>query len=305
MLSRVADALYWMGRYVERAEHAARVLGVERENHIDLVELDPEAAARSERATMEALGFTEARLADHGIVFDEGNSASVAHSIRRARENARQVREIISTEMWVHLNQAYWALGEAAAAGEGDRSPIQTLTTLAEACVHWEGVVDGTMQRGDGWMFVKLGRSIERADRLCRIVRGAVGRLDVAAAVPSESDNLAWIVLLRTATALEAFRKAYPTRVSADRVLDFLIFDREFPHTIRYAVDAAAGMAALLSARHESARAIDRAFGRLAARVDYTDVDEILGSGAEPFLDAVLADLEVAGNAVRQAFFLH
>lgn len=305
MLSRVADGLYWMGRYVERAEHAARVLMVSREIHVELVELDPGMADREEHATLEALGLSEAGLDDDGIVFDEANPASVAYAVHRARENARQVRETISNEMWVHLNQAYWALGEAAADGQGETTPFQVLHGIAEACVRWDGVVDSTMRRGDGWSFVRLGRSVERADRLCRLLRAAVLRLDTDTLVPTDVDNLAWISLLRGATALEAFRKVHPTRVSPERVLDFLLFDREFPHTVRYAVDVAADLAGRLSTRHDHAGPVERAFGRLAARVDYTDIREMLVAGPDGFLGEVVADLEVANDALRQTFFLH
>jgi uncharacterized alpha-E superfamily protein len=305
MLSRVADALYWMARYVERAEHASRVLSVLQETQIDLHDLDPSGAPAHEQATLAALGISEPGLPLERIVFDETLAASVASSIQRARENARQVREVISNEMWLHLNQAYWSLREAH--GATDRGLEQTLSGVVDSCMLWAGVTDGTMQRGEGWLFIRLGQFVERADRICRLVNLASSRLSTLTddAAVRDADNVTLLMLLRSCCALETFRKVSPYRVTPRQVVGFLVFDAEFPHTVGYSVHVAQQFANRLCAQRDEARAVERAFGRLAARLDYGDVDELLEAGPEKYLSSVLLDLAQGSLSVQRTFFLH
>lgn len=307
MLARVADALYWMSRYVERAEHAARVLEVTRASLIDLSEVDPSGAERLWGGTLTALA-AGARPDVASVVFDEAEPASIVSALSRARENARQVREVISSEMWEHLNQAYWDLREAAAEPKRDEALSQTLADVVTASFLWGGVTDGTMRRGEGWLFIKLGQFVERADRVSRLV-GAVSRL--AQERPhhdplSTGDNLPWIALLRGVSALEAYRKVHPTRIESRRVVEFLVLDRDFPRTVRYSVAVAADFARRLSdGGSERARTVERAFGRLAALIEYADLDDIVDEGVDEFLHRVLLELSTASLAVQRTYFLH
>ncbi len=307
MLARVADALYWMSRYVERAEHAARVLEVTRGSLIDLAEVDAPAAERLWVDTLSALGMGH-KLDVAAAVFDEGEPASIVSALSRARENARQVREVISSEMWEHLNQAYWDLREAAADSQRDEPLSQTLADVVTASFLWGGVTDGTMRRGEGWLFIKLGQFVERADRVSRLV-SVISRMaqerPSGDALPT-GDNLPWIALLRGLSALEAYRKVQPTRIEPRRVVEFLVLDRDFPRTVRYSVAVAADFARRLSeGGHDEARAVSRAFGRLAALIDYADLDDIVDEGVDAFLQRVLSELSHASLAVQRSYFLH
>lgn len=301
MLSRVADALYWMGRYVERAENAARVAEVTRNALIDLAELDPRGAERQWRTALSALAAREVTDIET-LVFDEADPASILSCLSRARENARQVREVISSEMWEHLNGAYWNLKEAAGSADRDDELSQTLWNVVSASFLWGGVTDGTMRRGEGWLFVKLGQFVERADRSCRLVGASSS---AAREQRAASHNLPWLALLRGLNALEAFRKVHATRVEPRQVIEFVVLDREFPRTVRYSVAVASDFATRLASGGERTRRVERAFGRLAALLDYADADEVVEPNTERFLKRVLSELAEASLTLQRTYFLH
>src|SRR5262245_54382102 len=144
MLSRVADALYWMGRYAERAEHSARVLNVAQNMQLDLVEVRPGGASSHWQETLEALAMPTVNL-EH-LVLDEQEPTSVIASLSRARENGRQVRDIITAEMWEELNSNYWALREAAQAENRADDLVDALAEVVAGCFAFAGVTDGTMR---------------------------------------------------------------------------------------------------------------------------------------------------------------
>ena len=298
MLSRVADALYWMGRYVERAEHAARVLRVSQGMLLDL----PDVMSRSDNHwhdTLEALGLPGIPFA--AVVFDEAQAGSVVSSLFRARENARQVREVISSEMWEALNETYWALKEAAASPNREDDMNETLAEVVEAGFAFAGVTDGTMRRGEGWLFTRLGQFMERADKVSRIVR-----VRHRAAQAPNGDNFIWLPLLRACSALEVFRKVNGTRLDERHVIDFLVLDREFPRTVRYSVSVVGEFAQRLSRTSGSRDGeVERAFGRLSSRLTYTEVVDFVRVGVDIFLNELCAELAAAAMMLQRAYFQH
>ncbi|HMR76755.1 MAG TPA: alpha-E domain-containing protein [Polyangiaceae bacterium] len=298
MLSRVADALYWMGRYVERAEHAARVLRVSQGMLLELSEVSPRSGDPW-KGTLEALALPDISFAS--AVFDEGASGSVVSSLYRARENARQVREVISSEMWEALNETYWALKEAAEAPEREADMNETLADVVEGGFAFAGVADGTMRRGEGWLFTRLGQFMERADKVSRVVR-----VQYRAATEHGDDNLIWMPLLRACSALEVFRKVHGTRLDRHHVVDFLVLDQEFPHTVRYSVNVVGEFAQRLSrAAGERGSDVDRAFGRLSSRLKYTQLADIEQAGVDVFLNGLCAELAGAAMVLQRAYFQH
>ncbi len=304
MLSRVADSLYWMGRYLERAEHMARLLEVTRDLLVDLAEVDPGGANAQWHATLATLGVKDASVED--IVFDPGEPTSLISCIMLARENARQVREVIAAEMWEQLNQAYWALQEARTQTGGEARIVPALTQVQTASFLWDGVTDASMRRGEGWLYLKLGKFIERTDRLGRTLGIRVGsRTATSELLPSSQENVMWLTLLKSAGALEAYRQANPTRVDARTVLGFLVFDKDFPRAIRYATRMSLDFATRLSDLHASPEdAVGRAFGKMAARLEYGDVDELLARGPAAFLNDLLAEAAAASGLLARKYFL-
>ncbi len=301
MLSRVADALYWMGRYVERAEHAARSLGVAQSMLLDLAEVQPSTAEAHWEQTLKALALPSAPLAT--LVFDEQEPASILSSVSRARENGRQVREVISSEMWEELNELYWMLKDAALTEGREEDLAATLAGIVAASFGFAGVTDGTMRRGEGWLFTKLGQFVERADKVSRMVRARVSGITTDA---TTDENLVSVSLLRSCSALEAFRKVYPARLDPRQVIDFVVLDRDFPHTVRYSITVAGDFARRIS-QQTGGRGpeVERAFGRLSSRLAYADIDEVVDHGVEKFLGEVSEELTDAGLTLQRTYFLH
>jgi uncharacterized alpha-E superfamily protein len=300
MLSRVADALFWMGRYIERSEHAARVLEVTRALLVDIAEVDPETARGQWQRVLISLGVPD--VPTEKLLFDHTEPTSLVSCVAHARENARQVREVISSEAWEQLNQSYWALEEARGRGLHESQISQVLSGIVSASFQWEGVADGTMSRDEGWLFVKLGKFVERLDGACRIVGVCA---DAAQRTAPSGENVRWLWLLRCLCAMEAYRKAHPQQVDRKNVLDFSMFDREFPRTVSYAADAAADFARRLGELHPGrSKGVDRAFGKLAARLEYTDVDEVEERGTAPFLKELGSELGEASGLLQSSYFL-
>lgn len=312
MLSRVADALYWMARYVERAEHAARVLDVTQATLMDLEEVDPERARIYGSNAMDQVGLpldTEWSSA----IFDDRLLGSVASSVVRARENARQVRDVISPEMWDGLNRQYWALMEASKSGVHREFLSSVLEEVTRSSFLWSGVTDATMSRGTGWMFIRLGQYVERTDRVARtfaklwpvLQSGGVANESPSSPAGAE-DNLGWLLLLRSCGALEEYRKRHPTRFETGRIMRFMLLEPAFPRTVRYTTRVASSFAERIAAQvGVRGASTQRAFGRLAAEVEYVEVSELLRDGPEPLLEKVRQLLGRATSELQEAFFLH
>jgi uncharacterized alpha-E superfamily protein len=301
MLSRVADASFWMGRYLERAEHVARVLEVTRAILIDLEQVDPDAAQKQWQGALAALSLPDTTTQE--LIFDQTAPTSLVCSISRARENARQVREVISTEMWEHLNQAYWSLHDAHAHGVHESQLSQALNGIVTASFVWDGVADGTTSRDEGWLFLKLGKFVERLDGTCRLISA---RTETSPRGTSQSaENVHWIALLRCLCAMEAYKKVHPQRVDRRHVVDFLLFDSDFPRTVRYSSLVVADFAKRLAEIHGArGKGVERAFGKLASHLAYTDVGEIESRGTPVFLQQLLEELDEAISLLQRSYFL-
>jgi uncharacterized alpha-E superfamily protein len=301
VLSRVADASFWMGRYIERAEHVARVLEVTRAILIDLEQVDPEAAKTQWQGALSALSLPDTSAEQ--LIFDQTAPTSLVCAISRARENARQVREVISTEMWEHLNQAYWSLHEANAHGVHESQLSQALNGIVTSSFVWDGVADGTTSRDEGWLFLKLGKFVERLDGTCRLISA---RAETVPRGSSQSaENVHWIALLRCLCSMEAYKKAHPQRVDRRHVVDFLLFDSDFPRTVRYASLVVADFAKQLADIHGArGKGVERAFGKLASRLEYADFAEIESRGTPAFLGQLLEGLDEATALLQRSYFL-
>ncbi len=301
MLSRVADSLFWMGRYLERAEHVARVLEVTRAILVDLEQVDPLAAKNQWQGALAALSLPDAPT--EALLFDQTAATSLVCVISRARENARQVREVISTEMWEHLNQAYWSLHEAHARGVHESQLSQALGGIVTASFLWDGVADGTTARDEGWLFLKLGKFVERFDGANRLIRE---RAESAPRASRQSaENVHWLALLRCLCSMEAYKKLHPQRVDRRHVLDFLLFDQHFPRSVRYAAFVAADFSKRLAEMHGSrGKNVERAFGKLASRLEYADVDQVERESPMEFTQSLVEELGEAGAHLQRAYFL-
>ena len=237
MLSRVADSLYWMSRYIERAEHTARLIAVKLES---MVEQTPEDAAASWARVAEALtgakGATQQLDAFDitcKLAFDRDNDNSLINSLGLARDNARQVREALSNEVWENLNRLYLRLAPVTMDSIWVHTPARLFREALEEMHALEGVTYSTLSHGEGWYFLELGRHIERVQQLGRL-------LDIhftAAQSENGPKYFDWLVLLKFCTAFEPYTKQYTASIRPQKIAEFLLFDSEFPHSICFSVD--------------------------------------------------------------------
>ncbi len=311
MLSRVADSIYWMNRYVERAENVARFIEV----NLNLM-LDAPADSQGQwQPLVQTTGDQEdfARRypessQEHVLRFltsDERNSNSVVSCLRAARENARSVREIISSEMWIQLNTFYLMLTDAAASDRALLNPTEFVAEVRQASQLFAGVTDATMTRSEAWHFGRLGRMIERADKTSRI-------LDVKYYILLRSvddigtpfDDIQWAALLRSASAFEMYRKKHG-RISPVGVLQFLLLDHEFPRAVRFSLlDAQASLHAISGTPLGTFRhAPEKHLGLLCSDLAYTTVEDVLHRGLHESVDEIQGRLNRVGIGIHETFF--
>jgi uncharacterized alpha-E superfamily protein len=299
MLSRVADSLYWMSRYFERADHCARVL----EANYNLM-LNPSKASTEQRwhRIMASLGLgLQAADADpHNAVArltsDASNRSSIVSCIAGARENASQVREQISSEMWERLNQLYHETAQTRTTLESDAEALRLITAVREGSYNFYGVTDATMSHGEGWRFIQLGRSMERACGLSEL-------LDAYFSASAGADDLDWVGLLSSCSAFEAYCKVYTADLAPGRVAEFLLLNPEFPYTVRYSAD---GMHTALEAITETSGRkrgqIERIIGKLRSSLAYAQIDDIISRDLHSYLNSIIEQCRTLHAAVHEVY---
>ena len=310
MLSRVAESIYWLNRYIERAENVARFIDVNLHRMLDLPgesddQWEPLVNTTGDRAIFEENWgeYTRDNVIQF-LTFDPDYASSILGSVHRARENARSVREVISSEMWEQVNRFYLMVQQAAF-GDVMFEPHEFFREVRMSGHLFEGIMDSTMAHNEAWQFGRLGRHLERADKTSRIldVKYFIILPDVSY-VGTPYDNLQWAALLRSASALEMYRKSCG-RIDPQQVVGFLVCDSEFPRAIRYCVSRAEESLRAItgSAPGSYGNRAEQLLGRLRAELDFTSIDEIVGPGLHEFLDALQAKLNDVGVAIHEAFF--
>jgi uncharacterized alpha-E superfamily protein len=295
MLARVADSLYWVGRYIERAEHYARISGVMLNATLDRSDAAAQAAQIARAAAGAPEGgrtLTPLELA-RSLCLDRDNTSSVVVSLARARENARQVRDQITSESWERLNMLYLrATGPRAPSAFGSDPPA-FLSEIVTDLHLFNGAADATMSHGEGWRFMVTGVHLERALLMARLLKVCFGG---ESRVPD--DPLSLVGVLRMACALEPYLRVYTADLNPRYILEFLMFDEDFPRSIHYSTAHIEQHLTHLSRGRELGRADpQRLAGRLNARLAYADEEEAAGGGAT----ALLAAVEAECNAIHQA----
>jgi uncharacterized alpha-E superfamily protein len=294
MLSRVADSLYWMSRYLERAENTVRLLDVTMSQMLDTGGADMEerwrrtVAALGKPAGMEWSGALESMAGK--LVFNGPNPASVTYCISAARENARQVREEITTEQWQRLNRLYHQMHASQAETHFAANMNDVLASIVDGIHLFQGVGDSTMIHGQGWQFIRLGRSLERAYATATLLEAYQPELFATHERDSGGyQHLELVGLLRSCTAFEAYCQVYTADLTSDRILEFLLLNRDFPHAIRYCVDQirAAIEGIQRTGRRRSPDDLTAGIGRLHAMLGFTTIGEILSADPARFLHTI------------------
>jgi uncharacterized alpha-E superfamily protein len=314
MLSRVADSLYWMARYLERAEHTARVLDV---NLHQMLDQTPEVANRRWELMLSALHITslppqatrDVYRITHALAFDRSSKSSIVSYISAARENARQVREQISSEMWEHINRLYLYVRRTSKDDIWQVEPHEFFQSVKEGSHLFQGITDSTMSHGEGWHFIQVGRFIERAITVASMLDTYFGVFQEA---PYGSpvlpfDYLVWVGLLKSCTAFEAYCKVCTATIEPRCIVDFLLLNAEFPHSVRFSANMVqSGLQAIAAATFaRNAGPAERLAGRLRAMLDYMHIDEVMAGSIHTYLEHIASQCAQIHTAIQDIYIAY
>ena len=306
LLSRVADALYWIARYLERAEHSARLIEVG---------LDLGLGRAGTRGTADrlyaSLGMSDAsQPADRGplvaaAVFDLANRSSVAACVTAARENGRQVREEISSDMFEQLNALFLAVRQIHSTADREARPALLCRTVISGIHLFQGITDATLGHAEGWQYLQAGRFIERAGATAALLDRFVS--EGATQADGRLESVDWVALLQSCSALEAYCRHYTADVRPERVTEFLLLSADFPRSVRFAaarIESALQALARASGRGGAGRT-ERLIGRLHASLDYGQVDEILNDDPHVYLAGISRQCALIHAAIYQSYIAY
>lgn len=319
MLSRVAESMFWMSRYIERAENIARYLDVSFHLRLDISKMSSEsgrtyweqlvhvAGNADQYAKLYGNEFAPDKVTEY-LVFNRDNPISVASSVSFARENARSIIESISSEMWEQVNSLYHYVNNAKGQQfTGD--PYNFYKEIKRGSHLFHGITDGTMLRTEGWEFVQVGKYIERAINTALLLDSQYSILLSTADGISQSsvEMLQWVGVLKSCSAFEAFCKVHLTKIDPDTVVRFLVFDRTFPRSIYFAVSAAEASLWNVSgsSRHRYANSADRLIGKIAAELSYGTMDDIHDVGLHGYLTLLQERLGSVANQIHRIYFAY
>lgn len=283
MLSKVADSLYWMSRYLERAEHTARLVQVYIDASLDHT---PNISQKQRRAwLLRSVGLPDDSGLDyddytlmHMLTFDAACSPSIAWNIAAARENARQVREQISSEMWTQINRQYLSMRSANPRKVWTEPPL-FFNAVKEGVHLFRGITNNTLNHNQGWHFIQAGSYIERAIATATLLDVHLGDLNMARPRATTRDEyFEWLVLLKSATAFEAYSKVYHADLRPEWIAEFLLFNPDCPRSVRFCIEQ---MILSLDAIAEDTmtqknKRLSRLAGRLKSVLNYDDIGDVL-----------------------------
>ena len=310
MLSRTADHLYWMSRYIERAESLARL--VDAHYRMSLLPHSPETLAQSLSSTMAALQMEEAYKEKHTdmeprtvfefVSLDRDYSGSIFSCLRAARENARAVRGSLTSELWETLNST-WLEARSLVARRGANTDIgQFVEWVKERSHLTRGVTIGTMLRDEAFHFTRIGTFLERADSTARILTAHQSDLEPGADASVVPDPYEWSVLLRALSAFEVYRRVYRDVITPFRVAQLLILRDDMPRSLlRCCKEVYQNLRSV--ANEQSAETVRRA-GEIHAMLHFTRMEEITAGGLPKFLEQFLARMRDLGDRIASDFLL-
>jgi len=323
MLSRTADHLFWMARYVERAENTARMLDVNLSTS-----LLPQSAEAAERGWRAMLGISELQQAFDAkyplltprdvldfMVRDPNNPSSIASCLQAARENARAVRGSLTTEVWETHNDTWLALQGQLRERQQQRDPQQFFEWVKFRSHLSRGVTIGTMLKDEAFYFIRLGTFLERADNTARLLdvkfhgaaqgapqlgNGAVN--GDGSAVEQQLDFYYWAAILRSVSAFEIYRKAYRDVITPSRVAELLVLRDDMPRSLlNCMVEVVANLARVSNDR---SRETQRRAGLLCAELQYGRIADILHQGLHAYLTSFLERVNDLGGRISQDFLV-
>ncbi len=310
LLSRVANSVYWMGRYIERAENVARFIDVNHNMMLDLPQgyhdqWQPIVDTTGDRAVFqERYGAATRESVFRFLALDPENPNSILSCIQSARENARSVRETISSEMWQQINSLYLLIS-----GERNRRADESLPDFCHmirmACHLFQGILEVTMSHNEAWHFIRLGTGLERADKTSRMLDVKYFILLPALAdVGTPFDDVQWSSLLKSVSAFEMYRKLYG-RISPERIVGFLLLNNEFPRAVHRCIRVADQSLHVITGTPMGSFSCvsEQRLGLLHSELDYCNVTEVIAGGLHEFCDTLQAKMNTIDECILGDFF--
>ncbi|RLK52433.1 alpha-E domain-containing protein [Microbacterium telephonicum] len=297
MLSRIAESLFWIGRYIERSDGTARILDVHLQLLLEDPWIDEDIACRSLMAVMGAAPADDLdRVSRNNVLtrlaVDRTNPSSIAYALQAARENARRAREIVSTELWETLNTTYSRMPRRV----NDEKAHEFFQWVRERGALAVGIADSTTSRDEAWQFFTLGRTIERTDMTARML---------ATRTLTEASGPSWTTILRSCGGYEAYLRTYRGMPTARNAAEFLLLDRLFPRSVIHSIARAEEcMRAIdpVADRVGHSNSVLRALGRIRNDLEYRPITEILDELPE-HMEQVQKVTREASEAIRARFF--
>jgi uncharacterized alpha-E superfamily protein len=318
MLSRVADSIYWMARYFERADNIARLVDANIQLLLDCFQSDKSKLDEYWEPILRSLNLQEPfyrkyelantdNVADF-LTFDADNPSSIKSCIRSARANARLVRDQISTEIWEEVNRLYHFVNSSSAQEIWESGPSDFYHQIRQSSQIFQGLSSSTVVHDEAWDFNQIGKYIERADMTTRIldvkhhillprpenIRGAL-------------DAYQWLVMLRSASAMEAYMKVYNSDVTPLQVCELLILNNIFPRAVRFCVrqvDNALRRLAHLR-QGEFLHPVEKISGKLLAEIDFSTIEDIFQYGLHEYLDHLQIEFNEIGKAMQKTYIFN
>lgn len=314
MLSRVANSLYWMSRYVERAESTVRLVDVNLQLLLDFRNLDDRTLKKHWMPVVESTGDQEpfARLYPKAtgqtvtdfLVFQTANPNSIVSSVIQARENARMVRDQVSVEVWEELNRMYLFLQSTDSRKMWRSSPHDFFAQIKATALQLHGLTDTTQVRNEGWHFVQAGRYLERADKTSRLLDVRHTATPQGAGQPTQEEVLGLSAVLRSSSGWDAYKQLYGSDVRLESVAELLLLSEDFPRSVRFCVQQLNSALRRISGVGDGRFSNDaeKLCGRLLAELQFSNVADLFDPDIHRYIDRLQTKLNAIGDALFQTY---
>ena len=315
MLSRVAESMFWMNRYMERAENVARFIMVNLNTDLDHADdrhcrwWPIVVTTGDDQLYLERYGAFTRQEVIQFLTFEPDNRNSIIACLAAARENARGIRDMISTPMWEHISKTFFWTRDRNL-DDVCNDPLKFYSEITMCGQQFGGVMDATLSRSEAWHFGQLGRYLERAEKTTRLMDVTYLSLvpreaGLSAAVPVTQDEIQWLALLRSASALEMYRQRHGS-ITPQGVAELLIFDVQVPRSVRFCVHAANRSLHTISGKsiESHANEAELQIGHLHAKLANANVAGAIQTGLHEYLSNLLLCVNRVGEAINETFFV-
>lgn len=304
MLARVAENIYWMARYLERAEDMARLINVTANLTLDLPKgLSPiwgQLIAITGADAAYSAGHYDERAVLKFLISDPASPVSILSCVSSARENARTIRDVIPREVWETINATYLYSREQASQALSKRGRFGFLNEIICQCQTLTGILSGTMNHDAGYLFLRVGRYLERADMTSRIVDiRSANLLPDATMAKATYDNLQWMSVLRSLTGYQMYRREMQLRVRRTEVLRFLFRSEVFPRSLSFCINTTQSAIGRLPNRER----VELVIHRIKRQLDNAEIDKLVQAELQTFIDQLQIGFGQIHEELQQAYF--